>query len=227
MSEIKNISLKKSWETLVKSSFSGQDLQEIRNFIEEQKKQGKSCYPPDNLIFKALDYCDPREVKVLILGQDPYHHPGQANGLAFSVNPGIKLPPSLKNIFKELQDDMGITIPKDGSLESWAKQGVLLLNAVLTVNAYEPTSHAAAGWEKLSDSILAELSKTRENLVFILWGSYAQKKAKLLDENKHLILQSAHPSPLSSYRGFFGSKPFSKTNAYLKEHGIAAINWSI
>lgn len=227
MSEIKNIILVESWKKLVKSSFNEDNMLEIINFIENEKNKGKTCYPPDNLIFKALEYCSPEKVKVVILGQDPYHHPGQAHGLAFSVNKGVPFPPSLRNIFKELQDDLGLAIPREGNLEAWAEQGVLLLNAVFTVNAYEPGSHAKAGWEKLSDSLIEELSKSKEHLVFILWGSFAQKKASLIDEGKHLILRSAHPSPLSSYRGFFGSKPFSKANAYLKEHKKGAIDWSI
>ena len=184
-------------------------------------------YPPKKDIYKALELTPIDTVKVVILGQDPYHGEGEANGLAFSVNKGIKLPPSLKNIYKELNDDLGIEIPNHGDLTKWAKQGVLLLNSVLTVQKDKPGSHRNMGWEEYTDGIIERISKEKKNVVFILWGKYAESKKELIDESKHLILISPHPSPFSARKGFFKSKPFSKCNTYLKKNNITPIDWRI
>lgn len=180
---------------------------------------------PGSLIFAAFDSCPFDKVKVVILGQDPYHGPGQANGLCFSVNPGVIFPPSLRNIFKEIHDDTGAPIPENGDLSRWARQGVFLLNATLTVEAHQAGSHQGKGWETFTDHVIATLSAKREHLVFILWGSYAKSKASLIDQSKHLVLTSVHPSPLSAHHGFFGNHHFSSANAYLQAHGIEPINW--
>lgn len=186
--------------------------------------QIKKCFPPKNQIFRAIELTPFEDIKVVILGQDPYHGDFQANGLCFSVSDRVTAPPSLKNIFQELQDDLGI-VRNSNELDSWARQGVLLLNSSLTVRAYEANSHKDLGWERFTDYVVQSVSDERENVVFVLWGSFAQKKASLIDETKHLVIKSAHPSPLSSYRGFFGSKPFSKINSYLISQGLSAINW--
>lgn len=182
------------------------------------------CFPPKNQIFRAIELTPFDEVEVVIIGQDPYHNDFQANGLCFSVSEQVKAPPSLKNIFTELKDDLGI-VKTSNELDSWAKQGVLLLNATLTVRAHEPNSHKDLGWEKFTDFIIKEISDKKENVVFVLWGAFAQKKASLIDETKHFIIQSAHPSPFSVYRGFYGSRPFSKINYYLKLNGKKQIDW--
>lgn len=212
---------KNSWSKVLKLS------QEIKEFLHEQKEAGKTFYPKEENVFQALKLTPLEEVRVVILGQDPYHGENQAQGLAFSVPDDQKLPPSLRNIFKELSDDLGIPSPKKGDLTSWAKQGVLLLNTVLTVEAGKAGSHHNRGWEAFTDEVLKAVNRERNNVVFILWGSPAQKKASLIDESRNLILRSAHPSPLSSYRGFFGSKPFSKTNEYLRSHGLKEIRWDL
>lgn len=212
---------KNSWSKVLKLS------QEIKEFLDEQKEAGKAIYPKEENVFQALKLTPLEEVRVVILGQDPYHGENQAQGLAFSVPDDQKLPPSLRNIFKELSDDLGIPSPKKGDLTSWAKQGVLLLNTVLTVEAGKAGSHHNRGWEAFTDEVLKAVNRERNNVVFILWGSPAQKKASLIDESRNLILRSAHPSPLSSYRGFFGSKPFSKTNEYLRSHGLREIRWDL
>lgn len=186
-----------------------------------------TIYPPKELIFRALELTPFENIKVVILGQDPYHGEGEANGLAFSVNKGVKLPPSLRNIYEELKSDMGIKIPNHGDLTSWAKQGVLLLNSVLTVEKDKPASHRNIGWEEYTDSIIKKISDKKENIVFILWGKYAQSKKDFIDERKHLVISSPHPSPFSANKGFFGSKPFSKTNTYLKSKGKKEIDWRI
>ena len=182
------------------------------------------CFPPKDQIFRALELTSFNDIKVVILGQDPYHNDFQANGLCFSVSDTVKTPPSLKNIFKELEDDLGI-IKTSNELEDWAKQGVLLLNSTLTVKAHEPNSHKDLGWEIFTDLIIKEISDKKENVVFVLWGAFAQKKISSIDETKHLIITSAHPSPFSVYRGFFGSRPFSKINEYLRSKDISEINW--
>ncbi len=192
-----------------------------------KKKMGKKIFPREEDVFTALELTSFKDVKVVILGQDPYHGENQAHGLAFSVKKGIPKPPSLVNIFKELQSDLGLLPPEHGCLEDWARQGVLLLNTVLTVEESKPGSHHGKGWEIFTDRIIQILNQKKDHLVFILWGSPAQKKITMLDEKKHLILKSPHPSPLSSYRGFFGSKPFSKTNDYLNKNGLKMIDWKI
>lgn len=189
--------------------------------------ENEVIYPTQDSIFTAFELTSPNEVKVVILGQDPYHDEGQAHGLAFSVNKGIKFPPSLRNIFKELCDDVGCDMPSHGNLSSWAKEGVLLMNSVLSVSAHKAHSHKEKGWEFFTDSVVSLLSKTHDNLIFILWGKPAQNKMKLIDDSKHFVITAPHPSPLSSYRGFFGSKPFSKTNSYLKSIGKEPIQWCL
>jgi uracil-DNA glycosylase len=202
-------------------------MEELADFLISEEQTGKIIYPPQEDIFCALDACTFDRVKVVILGQDPYHGAGQAHGLCFSVQKGVKIPPSLVNIYKELQSDVGVTPPTHGHLIDWAKQGVLLLNNVLTVEDDKAGSHHGRGWEQFTDRIVEVLNEKKENLVFILWGSPAQKKAAKVDSARHCLIKSVHPSPLSSYRGFFGSKPFSKTNAYLNSKGIAPIDWSL
>ena len=187
--------------------------------------QQYQIYPPGHLIFNAFNLCPFNEVKVVIIGQDPYHGPGQAHGLCFSVNDGVPFPPSLQNIFKEIKSDIGHEAPATGNLTRWAEQGVLMLNATLTVRAHQAGSHQRHGWETFTDAAIRILAEERENLVFILWGAYAQKKGAFIDRSKHLVLTSAHPSPLSAYNGFFGNKHFSRTNEYLKAHGKKEISW--
>lgn len=200
-------------------------MQELADFLISEEQLGKSIYPDNSDIFRALEACPFEKVKVVILGQDPYHGAGQAHGLCFSVQKGVKIPPSLFNIYKELQSDVGVTPPQHGHLIDWAQQGVLLLNNVLTVEDGKAGSHHNKGWEQFTDRIVEILNDKKENLVFILWGSPAQKKAAKVDSTRHFLIKSVHPSPLSSYRGFFGSKPFSKTNDYLTSRGLAPINW--
>lgn len=224
--EIVMMPLESSWKAL-EDEFRKPYMQELMSFLEEETKSGKSIYPPRQDIFNAFNLTPYSQVKVVILGQDPYHGPDQAHGLAFSVRSGIKIPPSLVNIFKELHNDMGASIPSHGCLESWARQGVLLLNNVLTVEEGKAGSHHKRDWEIFTDRVIELLNHGKENLVFILWGSSAQKKAKSVNEKKHLILKAVHPSPLSVYRGFLGSKPFSQANAYLISKGIAPIDWTI
>jgi uracil-DNA glycosylase len=201
-------------------------MEELAHFLTAEMAAGKTIYPKPDALFKALNATPLDAVEVVILGQDPYHGPGQAHGLSFSVPAGTALPPSLRNIFKELAADLGVKPPPSGYLGGWAEQGVLLLNAVLTVEGGAAGSHAGRGWERFTDKILAVLSREKTGLVFVLWGSYAQKKRALIDESKHLVLTSAHPSPLSAHRGFFGSRPFSQINAYLKATGQRPIDWA-
>jgi uracil-DNA glycosylase len=223
----KTIIIEDSWKFLLKDNFEKEKLESIKSFILNEKNQGKIVYPPGALIFNAFNLTPFPKLKVIILGQDPYHGKNQAHGLSFSVPKGIKIPPSLKNIYKELQDDIDFRIPNHGNLEHWAKQGVLLLNAILTVNASEPASHKKSGWEEFTDSVIQKISDHSENKVFLLWGKFAQEKSKLIDNSKHLILKAAHPSPFSAHHGFFGCKHFSKTNDYLVKHGQNPINWQI
>lgn len=224
---VMNFQLEKSWKPYLAQELDKPYMQELFSFLEMEKKSGKEVHPDEEQILEAFRLTPFSEVKVVLLGQDPYHGPGQAHGLCFSVNKDVKIPPSLVNIFKELKDDLGITIPPHGCLESWARQGVLLLNNVLTVETGKAGSHHQKGWEKFTDKVIEVLNGEKENLVFILWGNPAQKKASKVDEKKHLILKSVHPSPLSVYRGFMGSKPFSQTNAYLKKKGLKEIDWRI
>ena len=218
--------IEESWKKVLYDEFQKPYFESLKNFLMEEKKN-YTIYPSGVNIFAAFDNTPFESVKVVILGQDPYHGAGQAHGLSFSVQDGIQHPPSLQNIFKELRDDIGCAIPKNGNLSAWAKQGVFLLNTVLTVRASEANSHRGQGWEIFTDTVIKLLSSQKEHLVFILWGSPAGAKASLIDSQKHLILRAPHPSPLSSYRGFFGSKPFSKSNDYLTCNGKKPINWCL
>lgn len=213
-----------SWKKHLAKEFDGEYFRQLIDFVRQEYKT-HTVYPPGREIFRAFDCTDFDDVKVVIIGQDPYHGPGQANGLCFSVREGVALPRSLKNIFKEIQNDLGKPIPKSGDLERWAQQGVLLLNATLTVRASDPGSHQNKGWEQFTDAVIKAISKNKSNVVFLLWGAYAQKKGDIIDRNKHLVLMSAHPSPFSADRGFFGNKHFSKTNEYLKMKGLKEIDW--
>ena len=215
-----------SWLDVIGDEFKKPYMESLRSFLLDEKSKGSVILPPSDQIFDALYKTSLHDTKVVIIGQDPYHNKGQANGLSFSVNPGIKIPPSLINIFKELKDDLGCEMPNDGDLLNWAKQGVLLLNSILSVEAGKPGSHANKGWEIFTDCLIEELNK-KTNLVFILWGNYALKKGTRIDGNKHLILRSPHPSPLSSHKGFFGCKHFSKTNNYLTKKGKIPIYWNL
>lgn len=213
-----------SWKAHLSAEFEKPYFLQLIDFVKAEYTQNV-VYPPGKEIFRAFDHCDFEQVKVVIIGQDPYHGPGQANGLCFSVRDGVRMPPSLVNIFKEIHKDLGKPIPASGDLERWANQGVLLLNATLTVRASSPGSHQNKGWETFTDAVIKTISDQKENLVFLLWGAYAQKKGEVIDRNKHLVLMSPHPSPFSADRGFFGCKHFSKANAYLKSKGLTEINW--
>lgn len=213
-----------SWKQRLQKEFEEAYFEQLVAFVKEAYATQK-VYPPAKYIFNAFDLCPFEQVKVVILGQDPYHEPGQAHGLSFSVPEGVKFPPSLQNIFKEISSDMGYEPLNNGNLERWAKQGVLLLNATLSVEAHKAGSHQNKGWERFTDAVIAKLSQEREHLVFLLWGSYAQRKGNVIDTSKHLVLTSVHPSPLSAYRGFFGNHHFSQTNHYLTQHGLSAIDW--
>lgn len=219
-----NVQIEESWKKHLATEFEQPYFERLVEFVH-QEYASTTCYPPGKLIFNAFNLCPFDDVKVVIIGQDPYHGPGQAHGLCFSVNDGIPFPPSLQNIFKEIQSDLETPVPVSGNLTRWAEQGVLLLNATLTVRARQAGSHQRKGWEEFTDAAIRALSAEREHLVFILWGSYAQKKGAVIDRNKHLVLASAHPSPLSAYNGFFGNKHFSLTNAYLEQHGQTPIQW--
>lgn len=223
----RHVEIEAGWKSVLENEFDQAYFDQIKAFILHEKAQGKIVYPPGNLLFNAFNLTPFNAVKVVIIGQDPYHGPGQAHGLSFSVPFGIKTPPSLQNIYKEIEQDLGFPIPPHGNLETWAKQGVLLLNAVLTVNAGEPASHKAAGWENFTNAVIYHLSKQRNNLVFLLWGRFAQEKELLIDSTKHCILKAAHPSPFSAHQGFMGCKHFSKANAYLTANGIAPVSWLI
>ena len=214
------------WDIVLDSEYHKEYFANIVKFVNKVYKE-KTIFPPKARILSALDITDYNDVKVVILGQDPYHGIGEANGLAFSVNDGVKIPPSLKNIYKELHDDLGVEIPNTGNLESWAKEGVLLLNSVLTVEKDKPTSHKNIGWETFTDSIIKKLNERDKPVVFILWGNFAKSKKELITNPKHLVLTSSHPSPFSVNYGFFGSKPFSKTNEFLRRNGIKEIDWTI
>ncbi len=222
-----DVKIEGSWKKVLKAEFNKPYFQQIPLHIKTEKSQGKIIYPPGSLIFNAFNTTPFDKVKVVILGQDPYHGPGQAHGLCFSVQNGVAPPPSLVNIFKELQDDIGVEIPNHGNLTHWAQQGVFLLNASLTVRAGEPMSHSKIGWAEFTDTVIKKISELKKNVVFILWGKFAQEKRVLIDESKHCILRSVHPSPLSAYGGFFGCKHFSKTNEYLTSKGIDPIDWSL
>jgi len=219
-----DVKIEKSWKKVLQEEFDKPYFEELANFVRDEYKS-KTVFPPPKDIFKAFDLCPFDKVKVVILGQDPYHGPGQAHGLCFSVNHGVQSPPSLINIYKEIQSDIGGEIPSHGNLEHWAKQGVFLLNAILSVIAHMPTSHQNKGWETFTDEVIRIISEKKEHAVFMLWGAYAQSKEWMIDESKHLILKAPHPSPLSASRGFFGCKHFSKANEFLKEHEMEEIQW--
>ena len=219
-----SVKIAPSWHEQLKEEFEKPYFNNLISFIKEDVKK-HTIYPPGKLIFNAFEHCSFEDTKVVIIGQDPYHGPGQANGLCFSVNDEVTFPPSLRNIFKEIKEDLGKEIPKNGNLERWADQGVLLLNATLTVRAHTPGSHQKKGWEEFTDAVIRKIAEKKENIVFILWGAYAQKKGAFIDKEKHCVLQSPHPSPFSADRGFFGNKHFSKTNAYLEQMGKKPIDW--
>jgi len=219
-----DIKIEESWKNQLQEEFDQPYFEKLTAFVKSEYAN-HTVYPPASLIFNAFEQCPFDKVKVVILGQDPYHGPGQAHGLCFSVNDGIAFPPSLRNIFKEVQADTGAPIPSSGNLERWARQGVLLLNATLTVRAHEAGSHQKKGWEKFTDKAIHVVAERLENVVFILWGNYAIKKSEFIDEQKHLILKSVHPSPLSASRGFFGNHQFSTANQYLIAHGKDPIEW--
>lgn len=219
-----NVRIDESWRERLQSEFDAPYFALLTDFVRHEYATTR-VYPPGSQMFAAFDACPFDKVKVVILGQDPYHEPGQAHGLCFSVNDGVPFPPSLQNIFKEIHDDIGTPVPMSGDLTRWANQGVLLLNATLTVRAHQAGSHQNKGWEQFTDAVIHRLAQERENLVFILWGSYAQRKGEFIDRSRHLVLQSPHPSPLSAHRGFFGNRHFSRTNEYLTVHGIEPILW--
>lgn len=221
------IQLHDSWLKILEAEFQQPYMEELRNFLRAEKSAGKTIYPPGDKIFNALNSTPFEEVKVVILGQDPYHGPNQAHGLCFSVQPGVPLPPSLRNIYKELQSDLGIQTPAHGYLQSWAEQGVLLLNATLTVERGKAGSHQGRGWERFTDAVVAHLNEDRDHLVFLLWGSYAQRKGEFIDRQRHCVLTAPHPSPFSANRGFFGCRHFSKANDYLLSQGKPAIDWRL
>ena len=226
--QLEKVQLEASWKYGLSEFLLSPKMDELKDFLVQEKNADKVIYPPSSLIFNALNTTPMPHVKVVILGQDPYHGPNQAHGLSFSVQKGVALPPSLRNIFHELHNDLGIEIPKHGNLTHWAEQGVLLINAVLTVEAGQPTSHQKRGWEDFTDYVIDVLNEQREHIVFILWGAYAQRKGQRIDASKHLVLKAAHPSPLAANRGgFFGCKVFSKSNNYLKQHGIEPIDWQL
>ncbi|MDD2277429.1 MAG: uracil-DNA glycosylase [Bacteroidales bacterium] len=221
-----NPAIEQSWKEVLKDEFNKEYFSKLKEFLVEEKKQS-IVYPPGNLIFNAFNHTPFNQVKIVMLGQDPYHGPNQAHGLCFSVPKGVAVPPSLVNIFKEINSDLGLPIPLHGNLEKWAKQGVLLLNATLTVRAHQAGSHQKRGWEQFTDAAIVKLSEQRQNIIFMLWGAYAQAKANLIDNQKHHILMAPHPSPLSAHRGFFGCKHFSKANKTLNDNAMGGIEWSI
>ena len=219
-----DVKIDASWKSKLNEEFKKDYFIRLAEFVKEEYGI-KPIYPPGSLIFNAFNFCPFHNVKAVIIGQDPYHGPGQAHGLCFSVREGVDFPPSLANIFKEIESDLGIEKQKSGNLERWAVQGVLLLNATLTVRAHQAGSHQKKGWEQFTDSVISILNKEKQNLVFFLWGAFAQKKGESIDRSRHLVLESVHPSPLSASRGFFGNQHFSRCNDYLSAHGIAPIDW--
>lgn len=219
-----NVRIEESWKKHLQTEFDKPYFDELVRFVRNEYAT-HTVYPPGKQMFAAFDACPFDNVKVVILGQDPYHEPGQAHGLCFSVNEGVQFPPSLQNIFKEIESDLGKPVPSNGNLLRWARQGVLLLNATLTVRAHQAGSHQNRGWEAFTDAVIHLLAEEREHIVFILWGAYAQRKGAFIDRTRHLVLQSPHPSPLSAHRGFFGNHHFSQANQYLTAHGIEPIDW--
>lgn len=223
-----DVQIEESWKKELKQEFTKTYFQQIVAFLKTEKIQGKIIYPPGSLIFNAFTQTPFHNVKVVILGQDPYHGPGQAHGLCFSVQDGIQPPPSLVNIYKEIESDMGVGMPPNyGNLSKWAQQGVLLINAFLTVRANEAASHSKIGWENFTNAVIRKISDEKKGVVFLLWGKFAQEKQSLIDETKHYVLKAAHPSPLSAYNGFFGCKHFSKTNELLLQQGLEPIDWKL
>ena len=218
------IQIEDSWKSLLNDELEASYFIDLMRFISREY-ESQVVYPSNDKIFNAFNHCSFNDTKVVIVGQDPYHGINQANGLCFSVNDGVRFPPSLKNIFKELNDDLGITPPLSGNLERWSQQGILMLNATLTVREKSPGSHQKKGWEQFTDAVIKLLNDKQSNLVFILWGAYAQKKGRIIDQKKHFVIESAHPSPFSVHKGFYGSKPFSKTNRFLESIGKDMINW--
>ena len=219
-----DVLIENEWKVQLHEEFEKKYFKELVEFVKQEYREGK-VYPPGSRIFNAFDQCPFSQVRVVIVGQDPYHGPGQAHGLCFSVNDGVAFPPSLKNIFKELHDDLKIPVPATGNLERWARQGVLLLNATLTVRAGQAGSHQNKGWEEFTDAVLRRVSEHKSDVVFMLWGAYAQKKGAIVDSGKHLVLKCPHPSPFSAHNGFFGSGHFSKANEYLTSKKLAPVNW--
>lgn len=219
-----DVQIEESWKQILSAEFEKDYFRQLTDFVRNEYRS-TTVYPPGKLIFNAFNLCPFEQVKVVIIGQDPYHGPGQAHGLCFSVNDNVPFPPSLRNIFKEIQDDLGKPILESGNLTRWAKQGVLLLNATLTVRAHQAGSHQRRGWEEFTDAAIRALAEQREHLVFILWGAYAQKKGAFIDRSRHLVLTSVHPSPLSAHNGFFGNRHFSRANEYLQQHGQTTIEW--
>jgi uracil-DNA glycosylase len=221
------VQLEPGWKHALNGEFQKPYMQDLKNFLQSEINRKKEILPKSTEYFSAFDFTPIDQVRVVILGQDPYHGPGQAHGLCFSVKPGVKIPPSLVNIYKELKSDLGIAPAPHGYLEVWARQGVFMLNATLSVESGRAGSHQKRGWEEFTDAVIQYLNSERENIIFILWGAYAQKKGALIDRKKHLVLEAPHPSPLSAHRGFFGSKPFSKINAYLEKCGEKPIEWKL
>lgn len=222
-----DVKIEPGWKQALKNEFDRPYFQQVVTFLKIERAQGKTIYPPGSLIFNAFDKTPYDKVKVVIIGQDPYHGDGQAHGLSFSVQPGVKPPPSLVNIYKELQTDIGMPIPTSGNLDHWAEQGVLLLNAALTVRANEPASHAKIGWTDFTNAVISKLSDDKSGVIFLLWGRFAHEKQSLIDETRHFVLKAAHPSPFSADKGFFGCKHFSKTNELLSRQGLDPIDWSV
>jgi uracil-DNA glycosylase len=222
-----NVQIEAGWKKVLEPEFTKPYFLQIVHFLKTEKNIGKIIYPPGSLIFNAFDMSPFEKTKLVLLGQDPYHGPGQAHGLSFSVPDGVRPPPSLQNIFKELQSDIGLAVPATGNLAPWARQGVLLLNAYLTVEAKLPMSHSQIGWGVFTDMVIRKLSDLKKNMVFLLWGKFAQEKQVLIDETKHLVLKAAHPSPFSADKGFFGCRHFSKTNEYLVKNGIDPVDWKL
>ena len=216
-----------SWRSLLAEELEQDYVARLQQFLAAEKAAGKVIYPAEPNVFRAFNLTPPDQVRVVIIGQDPYHGPGQADGLCFSVQPGTRLPPSLRNIYKEIASELGVDVKTTGCLNHWAEQGVLLLNSILTVEQAKPGSHQGKGWEQFTNRVIETLSDTQDSLVFMLWGSYAQHKGAMVDTGKHLVLASPHPSPLAAYRGFFGNGHFTKANEYLREQGLGAINWAV
>ncbi|SDJ56771.1 uracil-DNA glycosylase [Microbulbifer yueqingensis] len=227
MPSLEQVNIDPSWRRVLEGEFRKPYMGQLREFLRAERNAGKRIYPPGGQIFNAFNSTPFDRVKVVILGQDPYHGAGQAHGLCFSVMPGVRIPPSLQNIYKELHSDLGIPPAHHGCLQPWAEQGVLLLNATLTVEDSRAGAHQGRGWEQFTDAAIHALAEQRENLVFILWGSYAQKKGAFIDRSRHLVLTAPHPSPLSAHRGFFGTRPFSQANAWLQQHGQQPVEWAL